>query len=83
MTTKKYVEKAVALAERLQEEGIKKGDYIALVGNNSLNMNIALGGIFFFGAIPFPISHRTTAGNDSAEIFSFFIFYWITIVQND
>ncbi|KAK6627377.1 hypothetical protein RUM44_009854 [Polyplax serrata] len=60
MTTKKFLQNAVALAERLHEEGIQKGDHIALVGNNSLNMNTALAGIFFLGAVPFPLSHKTS-----------------------
>ncbi|EEB19201.1 luciferase, putative [Pediculus humanus corporis] len=60
MTRKDFVELAVAFAEKLKEENIQKGDYIALVGNNGLFMNVALIGILFMGAVPFPITYKTS-----------------------
>ena len=65
MTRKDFVELAVAFAEKLKEENIKKGDYIALVGNNGLFMNVALIGILFMGGVPFPITYKTSLGKQN------------------
>ncbi|KAL0280371.1 UNVERIFIED_CONTAM: hypothetical protein PYX00_001682 [Menopon gallinae] len=57
MTTKTFLKQSVGVAESLRERNIRKGDSILIVGNNSLNMNIALTGILIAGAVAVPISY--------------------------
>jgi len=55
LTYKVFHERIVALALRMQEEGVEKGDHIAILGENSPNWGIAYLAIVRIGAIAVPI----------------------------
>ncbi len=55
LTYKVFHERIVALASRLQDEGIVKGDHIAILGENSPNWGIAYLAIVRLGAVAVPI----------------------------
>ncbi len=55
LTYKVFHERIVALASRMQDEGIVKGDHIAVLGENSPNWGIAYLAIVRLGAVAVPI----------------------------
>ncbi len=55
LTYKAFYERIVALAARLRDEGVEKGDHIAILGENSPNWGIAYLAIVRLGAIAVPI----------------------------
>lgn len=66
MTTQNFLKQCVGVAEGLREKNVRKGDYILVVGNNSLNMNVALAGILISGAVAVPISYFANPGDPTA-----------------
>ena len=50
-----FLERILALAARLQKDGVSKGDHIAILGENSHNWGIAYLAIVRLGAIAVPI----------------------------
>ena len=55
LTYKVFHERIVALALRMQDEGVEKGDHIAILGENSPNWGIAYLAIVRIGAVAVPI----------------------------
>ena len=55
LTYKVFHERIVALASRLQDEGVVKGDHIAILGENSPNWGIAYLAVVRLGAVAVPI----------------------------
>jgi len=55
LTYMEFYEQIIALAARLREEGIEKGDHVAILGENSPNWGIAYLAIVRLGAVAVPI----------------------------
>lgn len=62
MTTLEFLKDSIGIANGLRGKDVKAGDLVLIIGNNSLNMNVALAGILFLGAVPFPVSSYANAG---------------------
>jgi long-chain acyl-CoA synthetase len=55
LTYKEFKDQVLALAARMQKEGVKKGDHVAILAENSHNWGIAYFAVVRIGAVAVPI----------------------------